>query len=107
MAASPFEMSAQVPATGDRATITKALVVVNRKARRGRTDASAAFELLARSGFELFEEQVELPQFLGQVIRRAAGNVDAVILGGGDGTLTMAADALVDVQLPLGILPMG
>jgi len=33
--------------------------------------------------------------------------VDAVIIGGGDGTLGMAADGLVDAQLPLGILPLG
>jgi diacylglycerol kinase (ATP) len=30
-----------------------------------------------------------------------------VIVGGGDGTLNAAVDALVDTQLPLGILPLG
>ena len=30
-----------------------------------------------------------------------------MIIGGGDGTLSMAADGLVARQLPLGILPLG
>ena len=107
MAATPVDLSTEVPATGDRATAAKCLVILNRKAREGRFDASAALERLARAGFELIEEQVDRPQLLGPMIRGARGRVDAVILGGGDGTLTLAADALVDVQLPLGILPMG
>ncbi|MHC5722287.1 MAG: diacylglycerol kinase family protein, partial [Nostoc sp.] len=32
---------------------------------------------------------------------------ELVIIGGGDGTLNAAVDALVDTQLPLGILPLG
>jgi diacylglycerol kinase (ATP) len=107
MAASPVDLSTRVPAIGERATATKALVILNRKARHGRIDASAALDRLARAGFELIEEQVDRAQLLSQAIRHARGRVDAIILGGGDGTLTMAADALVDVQLPLGVLPMG
>jgi YegS/Rv2252/BmrU family lipid kinase len=82
-------------------------VLLNRKARHGRIDASAALDLLARAGFELIEEPVDRPHLLAAAIRKARGRVDAVILGGGDGTLTMAADGLVRAQLPLGILPMG
>jgi len=107
MAASPLEVSTRVPATGERANATKALVILNRKARHGRADASSALAHLSRSGFELIEEQVDRAPLLAQAIRRARGRVNAIILGGGDGTLTLAADALVDVQLPLGILPMG
>ena len=33
--------------------------------------------------------------------------MDAVVIGGGDGTLTLAVDGLVDVKLPLGIIPLG
>src|SRR5262245_30850994 len=107
MAASPVEPSTRAAPTGERAVATKALVILNRKARQGRSDPGAALEILARSGFEVIEEQVDRPQFLGPVIRGARGRVDAVILGGGDGTLTTAADALMDVQLPLGVLPTG
>lgn len=88
-------------------TRTRALVVVNRNARRGTGDLSAALDRLRTAGFELFEESVERPTQLPEVIRRERDRVDLVILGGGDGTLTMAADGLIDAQLPLGILPLG
>ena len=81
MAASPLEVSTRAPATVAGAPATKALVILNRKARHGRAGAGAALELLSRSGFELIEEQVDQPQFLGQAIRRAAGNVEAEVPG--------------------------
>jgi len=90
------------PVTG-----TRALVILNRRARQGRADLSAAFERLERAGFELIQERIDRPQLLSPAIRRASNRVHAIILGGGDGTLTMAADGLVDAKLPLGILPLG
>jgi diacylglycerol kinase (ATP) len=93
--------------SANQATRTKALLIINRKARHGRGDASAALEVLKQSGFEFIEEHVDRPHELPQVIRRARGHADAVVIGGGDGTLSMAADGLFDAQLPLGILPMG
>jgi diacylglycerol kinase (ATP) len=41
------------------------------------------------------------------MIRRYQTEIDLVIVGGGDGTLNAAVDAIVDTQLPLGILPLG
>ncbi|MHC5828099.1 MAG: diacylglycerol kinase family protein, partial [Nostoc sp.] len=47
------------------------------------------------------------PKHLAEVIFRYQHQVELVIIGGGDGTLNAAVDALVDTQLPLGILPLG
>lgn len=88
-------------------TRTRALLLVNRNARRGRADLSAALDRLRGSGFEFLVEQVHAPGHLAQAIRHHRDRVDAVIIGGGDGTLTRAADGLVDAQLPLGIIPLG
>jgi YegS/Rv2252/BmrU family lipid kinase len=41
------------------------------------------------------------------MMRRMADHLDLVILGGGDGTLSAAAPALIETGLPLGILPLG
>lgn len=95
------------PPAAARPTRTRALLVLNRKARHGRADTSAALDRLRAAGFELREHRVERPTELSQLIRSESHRADAVIIGGGDGTLTHAADGLVDAQLPLGVLPLG
>jgi YegS/Rv2252/BmrU family lipid kinase len=85
----------------------RALLLVNRHARQGQKGLSKAIEQLKTLGFELLEEAIEHPQHLPEVIRRYQHQVDLVIIGGGDGTLNAAVDALIETQLPLGILPLG
>jgi YegS/Rv2252/BmrU family lipid kinase len=107
MALSPVAPDAANRPTRPGATHTKALVILNRKARHGRTGAGPALDRLRAAGFELIEEPVAQPTELPQLIRRNRDRVDAVVIGGGDGTLTLAVDGLVDVKLPLGIIPLG
>jgi len=85
----------------------RALLLVNRHARRGQKHLSTAIDKLQQLGFELIEESPEDPRQLPDIIRRYQNQVDIVIVGGGDGTLNAAVDGLVDTQLPLGILPLG
>jgi len=99
----PSELSA----APEPRTRTRALLLVNRKARHGSGDLSAALDRLRAAGFEFVETRIERPSDLAQAVRRHRDDVDVVIIGGGDGTLTMAADGLVDAGLPLGILPLG
>ncbi len=49
------------------------------------------------------KEPVEIP---GR-IRRHAGGLDLVIVGGGDGTMSAALPGLLETRLPLGVLPLG
>jgi YegS/Rv2252/BmrU family lipid kinase len=86
---------------------TRALLLVNRKARHGRCLPAAALDRLTSAGFELVEECADRPQLMSQVVRSYRDRADAVVIGGGDGTLSAAADGLVDAQLPLGIIPLG
>lgn len=85
----------------------RALLVVNRHARHGQNRITEALKQLKTLGFDLQEESMDNPQQLPELIRRYQNRVDLVIIGGGDGTLNAAADALVETQLPLGILPLG
>ncbi|ACL59798.1 lipid kinase [Methylobacterium nodulans] len=84
----------------------RALLVVNPRARNGRFDLAAVKAELRRGGVETVE-----PPSPGQdcrdLIREAADSFDLVILGGGDGTLNGAAQALAERNLPFGILPLG
>lgn len=84
-----------------------ALLIVNERSRQGPGAAQAACDLLVAAGLTIVHEQVPGPQLLGAAIRRYAGTVDMVVLGGGDGTFNSAAPALIETGLPLGILPLG
>ncbi|MBD2180524.1 lipid kinase [Planktothrix sp. FACHB-1355] len=85
----------------------RALLLVNRHSRRGQQNLSQAIEQLQALGFQLFEESTEQPKHLPKLIHKYCDRVDLAIVGGGDGTLNAAADALLETQLPLGILPLG
>ncbi|MDB9518845.1 lipid kinase [Roseofilum reptotaenium CS-1145] len=85
----------------------QALFLVNTHSRRGRHSREEAMTYLEHHGFELFAVSPSNYQELPQVIRKYGPQMDLVIIGGGDGTLNGAVDALVEIQRPLGILPMG
>ena len=107
MTQSPASASAPAAPAREARARTRALLLVNRKARRGKEDLSAALDRLRAAGFDLIDGRVEQPSQLSQLVRKHVDRVDVVVIGGGDGTLTMAADGLVDAQLPVGILPLG
>ncbi|KAB8315090.1 lipid kinase [Tolypothrix campylonemoides VB511288] len=85
----------------------RALLLVNHHARQGQKRLPEVKRTLEQLGLNLIEESTEQPQHLYDVIKRYQHEVDLVIVGGGDGTLNAAVDALVETQLTLGILPLG
>ncbi len=85
----------------------RALLVINENSRQGRDAGEAAVEVLERGGLQLQRAACDRRGDLVETIRRAAHTVDLVVLGGGDGTLSSAAPALIETGLPLGILPLG
>jgi diacylglycerol kinase (ATP) len=88
-------------------THQRALFLVNRHARQGQQQAENAAEQLQSLGLTLLEKETGDPKHLSDTIRHYQDQVDLVIIGGGDGTLNAAIAALVETQLPLGILPLG
>lgn len=85
----------------------RALLLLNPKARQGQANLDPALQCLQEHGLQLIEVTPTKKQNLSDIIRSHQGQVDLVIVGGGDGTLNGALDGLVDTQLPLGILPLG
>jgi diacylglycerol kinase (ATP) len=85
----------------------RALILTNPKARRGAESIDQACAVLEAAGFTLDRTSPEADQPIGDLIRDKADQRDLVIIGGGDGTLNASAKALVDTQLPLGVLPLG
>jgi YegS/Rv2252/BmrU family lipid kinase len=86
---------------------SRALLIANRHSRTGDADLSTVRKVLASHGLEVVERQCERSADIGDAIRRDCRTVDLVILGGGDGTMNAAVEALVECGLPLGILPTG
>jgi YegS/Rv2252/BmrU family lipid kinase len=86
----------------------RALVIANRHSRRGRDRLGAVLERLRAGGIELdLAEPRGGRRGIGRLIRERAAGSDLVVLGGGDGTMNAAAEALLETGLPLAILPLG
>ncbi len=87
--------------------VKTALLLINQRSRKGQTDASRAKALLADRGIRLLQPDKQDKRSYSELIGAYAERVDAVIVGGGDGTLNAAAPGLMRTGLPLGILPLG
>jgi diacylglycerol kinase (ATP) len=85
----------------------RALLIINRKSRSGSADTEDVVSRLNSRGIDIIEDPPGRSQTIAQQIYRHAGEIDCVILGGGDGSMNAAAEALVKTGLPLGVLPMG
>lgn len=87
----------------------RALLIVNHHARRGAEAADAAYNALRAAGLAVasFEPPTGMCGGDAVVAGMALGGIDRVVLGGGDGTLNASIPGLLQVGLPLGILPLG
>jgi YegS/Rv2252/BmrU family lipid kinase len=83
----------------------RALLLINPHARQG--DACDGIEeKLTSAGLEIICDTRE-GESIHQAIARHGQDVNLVIVGGGDGSLNDAIPALIETQLPLGVLPLG
>jgi YegS/Rv2252/BmrU family lipid kinase len=85
----------------------QALLLVNPHSRRGGAGVDAAIDRLEAGGVRVLKDTFSAAEEVEADIMRRAGEVDCVIICGGDGTLCLAAPGLVSTGLPLGVIPMG
>lgn len=90
----------------------RALFLVNPKARLlgsvlGERYLAQVRDTLNAGGIELTEVVCTLSVSFSDTIRRRAVDHDLVIICGGDGTLNSAALGLADMDVPLGVVPLG
>ncbi len=88
-------------------TPRRALLVVNEKSRSGAAAGQQVAAALEAAGITVEQAPRAAPEALTDLIRRAAGSVDCVVVGGGDGTMNAALPGLIETGLPLGIVPLG
>lgn len=85
----------------------KALLLVNPNSRRGAELLPTVRSLLNNAGIAFVEPGPETGRSPSDAIMELAGQIDRVIVGGGDGSLNAAAAGLMDSGLLLGVLPLG
>jgi diacylglycerol kinase (ATP) len=84
----------------------RALFLVNPHSRRGKEHSQEVRRRLAELGLELVVHDAT-QQEPTELIRRYQGEIDRVVVGGGDGSLNAAVQGLVGTGLPLAIMPLG
>ncbi len=73
----------------------RALLVVNPQSHRGESLGERVRAELERRGFKIFESL------------DAIGDVDCIVVAGGDGTLVRLIGPAIEFDLPIGIIPLG
>lgn len=85
-----------------------ALLIVNPNSRMGaEADMQEGIELLKRSGMDLIQVTSHSARETAELVGQYHAEIDLVILGGGDGTISAAAEALYRHQLSFAVLPLG
>lgn len=87
----------------------RAVLIVNTRSRRGQNAFKAIKRELAEAGFSLdgdypLRDPSRLPEVVSMAVARGA---KLVIIGGGDGTISSAADSFAYHDVALGIIPLG
>ena len=86
----------------------RVLLAVNPHARTGAEAHDRAAAALRKRGHTVVEVPPGgSPGAVADAIRAHRDDVDAIVVGGGDGSLLAALAGLVDAKLPLAILPLG
>lgn len=84
-----------------------ALLLINRRSRTGAANAAEVRDGLREYGATVIVRDADSPAHVDAALTAHAESVDMVVIGGGDGTLGMAAGALMQAARPVAIVPLG
>ena len=88
-------------------TVRRVLLLHNAKARQSAAALEPACTRFETVGFDVIVEPFENLPEIARDITRLRQFADAVVICGGDGSISSAAPALIESGLPLGIIPAG
>lgn len=87
---------------------TNALLILNGNSRNGAdADIKEGLDLLADAGIAVIQKNSGSAEETSSLIEQHRDQIDFVILGGGDGTISSAAKALYKHKLAFAVLPLG
>lgn len=86
----------------------KALLLINPSSRSGaEADLIHGLKTLNDAGIELIQVQSQSAEHACEEIKKYREQIDFVIFGGGDGTISSAAKCLYEINMAFAILPLG
>ena len=85
----------------------RALFLANHRSRNGAEMAEQAIAFLKSNGLDPIIPTLHKREDASAAIEKHAGEVDRVIVAGGDGSINAALPGLIKTKLPLGIIPAG
>lgn len=85
----------------------RCIVIFNSRSGSADQGLERALEVLRAGQLDVVPFSPDDPAEIDEILRREAPKADSVVLGGGDGTFSSSAKALLEVGKPLGILPLG
>ncbi len=85
----------------------RVVAVLNGRASGGDSPVHEALGAFRDLGVSVDEHRPETIDGLRSVIRERGPRADAVLVGGGDGTINAALSAVLECGVPLGVLPLG
>lgn len=85
----------------------RTLLIVNTKSGAGVSMAERAWHVFSNAGDSVDFHSPADPSEISDLIRGLGPEADRIVLGGGDGTFSHSASALMQAGRPFGILPMG
>ncbi|WP_309083348.1 lipid kinase [Chelativorans sp.] len=91
----------------DRVNKKRALFLVNTRARRGQESIGPIMARLQAGGLSVTVEPFDALPEIARDILRLRDRADLIVVGGGDGSVSSAALAVMESKLPMGIIPMG
>jgi YegS/Rv2252/BmrU family lipid kinase len=85
-----------------------ALLILNPHSRNGAgADIQKELDVLVNAGMKLIQKNSRSSEETAQLIEQYCDQIELVILGGGDGTISSAAEALYKHKLTFAVLPLG
>ena len=96
-----------IPSSRSADPIRSLLAIVNAGSGRGQDALDDAVARMEAAGLAVDLRRPEEPASISEIIREDGSGFDAIVLGGGDGTVSHSLPALMEAGRPFCLLPMG
>jgi len=88
-------------------SVKQVLLLINSGSRLGEQSCDELLAELAKRQIQVIHEPDRSPSHYTALIQQYEKQVDALVVGGGDGTVSLCLQGLMATQLPMAVIPLG